>query len=69
VPRYFFHTHTSSGQLTWDATGLELPEIESPEDPELAFAFWSEAFDKHLRMSVVLVIMDEAGKVVFARKF
>jgi hypothetical protein len=68
MPRYFFHTHARD-RLTWDATGLELPEIASPEDPELAFALWSEAFDKHLRMSRALVITNEAGKVVFATEF
>ncbi len=68
MPRYYFHRffHTQPcDRLIRDATGLELPEIASRQDPELTSALWSEAFDKHLRMGRSVVVTDETGKVVF----
>jgi hypothetical protein len=68
MPRYFFHTR-AKGRLFWDAFGLELPEVTCREDPDMTLALWSEAFDKHFRVSRALVITDAAGKVVFATCF
>jgi hypothetical protein len=68
MPRYFFHTRISD-QLIWDTTGLELPEIARPDDPELTSALWSEAFDKHLNIGRDLVVTNVTGKVVFVTAF
>jgi hypothetical protein len=68
MPRYFFHTRTRD-RLIWDASGLDLPEVTCRDDPELTLALWSEAFDKHFRVSRALVITDAAGKVVFVAGF
>jgi len=68
MPHYFFHTRISD-QLIWDTTGLELPEIASLDDPELTFALWYEAFDKHLKMGQAFVVTTATGKVVFSTAF
>jgi len=64
MPRYFFHP-CSCDRVLQDATGLELPEITSPDDPELTLALWAEAFEKHLRISQAFVVTDAVGRVVF----
>ena len=64
MPRYFFHT-LARNRLVWDATGLELPEALSLEDPELTSALWSEAFDKQVWAGRTVVVTDEDGKMIF----
>jgi hypothetical protein len=65
MPRYYFHTRRQN-HLIWDRTVFDLPEVTSPDDPELTSALWSEAFDKQIQQSRTFVIIDEKGKVVFA---
>jgi hypothetical protein len=68
MPLYFFHTCTQD-RLIWDATGLDLPEISGREVSDLTLALWSEVFDRQFRRGRAFVIMDAAGKVVFATSF
>ena len=64
MPRYFFHTSIQD-RLIWDVTGLELPEITSPEDAELTLALWSEVLSRQFLKGRALVITDATGKVLF----
>jgi hypothetical protein len=64
MPRYFFHASTQD-RLIWDATGLELPEIGSLEDPELTSVLWSEVLDRQFQKGRAFVITDAVGKVLF----
>lgn len=68
MPRYFFHTCTRD-RLFWDSTGLDLPDIANPEDPELTCALWSEVLNRQSRLGRTFVVMDEIGKVVFIAGF
>jgi hypothetical protein len=65
MPRYYFHTRRQN-HLIWDRTVLDLPEVTSPDDPELTSALWSEVFDWQIQQSRTFVITDKNGKVVFA---
>lgn len=73
MPRYFFHTRTER-RMTWDNTGLDLPDFlaapdEAAPDDEITDALWHEAFAKHVEVGGSLLITDESGKVVFVTAF
>ena len=68
MPRYFFHTRTER-RMTWDSTGLDLPDFLAAPDDEITDALWHEAFAKHVEVGGSLLITDESGKVVFVAAF
>jgi hypothetical protein len=55
--------------MSWDRTGLDLPDLWRTPDTEIADALWHEAFTKHVEMGGSLLITDESGKVVFVGAF
>jgi hypothetical protein len=64
MPRYYFDTRRQD-HLIWNTTVLDLPEVSSPDDPELTSALWSEVFDWQIQQNRTFLITDENGKVVF----